>query len=441
MAIDINIPRKAFLPCYQHLLEDKSDINFLWGGRDAGRSHFTATMMLLECLRLPYFRCILVKKTFNSIKDAQWQTLKDISTNWGIDHLFKFRESPLGIDCINGNRFLARGCDDVASLKSIKDPTHVWYEELNQLDLTDFITISTTLRSDTTQVRQWGTFNPEARGEFENFWLYKLFFNGKGNSFEDQWVIELPGGETVIYHYRSTHSTYKDNPFCKPQRKAFLEQLAVLNPHYYKVFTEGNWGNESNNNPFAYCFSREKHIGTTTWQRNQETYLSFDFNIDPITCGVNQHYGGWIFGIESIKLDNSDIYKLCDYILLHYPGAIYIVTGDATGRASSALVKDGVNYYTVIRDKLGLTSGQIRVPSVNPPITENRMLVNSALHNGKVLLDGYKCKHLIYDLENVSVTDMGEIDKGNRANPKKRADSLDNFRYYLNTFHIDLLIQ
>src|SRR5690606_10424545 len=147
----------------------------------------------------------------------------------------------------------------------------------------------------------------------------------------------------------------------------------------------------------------------------------------------------WIYGIENIKLDNSDIYKLCDYITDRYGGCLFVVTGDATGQNTSALVQDGINYYTVIKSKLRLSNGQIRVPTVNPKVKENRVLVNAVFVQKKVLLDAAKCKGLIYDLENVSVTDVGDIDKGDRKNPKKRADHLDNFRYYCNTFHKHVL--
>ncbi len=221
-----------------------------------------------------------------------------------------------------------------------------------------------------------------------------------------------------------------------------MEQLYYLDPYYYKVFTLGKWGNRKNYDPFCYTYSKEKHVKATALDPRYEVKASFDFNVNPITCGLYQDYiPGWIFGIESIKLENSDIYKLCDYILANYPNCLFIVTGDATGQATTALVQDGINYYTVIKSKLNLSSGQIKVPSVNPKVKENRVLVNAVFHSMNVALDPVKCKGLIYDCENVSVNDMGDIDKGDRSNPKKRADHLDGWRYYLNTFHRNVLKQ
>lgn len=442
----VKIPRKAFLPCYHHLLDSKSDIDFLWGGRDSGKSRFIASILIIACLSLPYFRCVLVRKVFNTIKESQWQMIKDVATAWGVDHLFSFNTSPLEIRCVNGNRFICRGMDDSANLKSIASPSHCWGEELNQLILDEFILLMTSLRSSNEKIKFWGSLNPEAEGDFEDFWLYKIFFADQTEkNFTSTWTIEVPAFKDVPafqvdFVYTSTHTTYHDNRYCKPQRAAFLEQLYHLDPYYYKVFTLGQWGNRKNDDPFCYTYDKAKHVKPTALNRNYEVKLSFDFNVNPITCSVFQDYlPNTIYGIESIKLENSDIYKLCDYIVSNYPGCLFVVTGDATGRATTALVQDGINYYTVIKSKLNLSTGQIKVPSVNPKVKENRVLVNAVFHMMTVHLDPIRCKGLIYDCENVSVNDMGDIDKGDRSNPKKRADHLDNFRYYCNSFHRNVL--
>lgn len=442
--IEVVIPPSVYLPCYRHLNTSKADINFLWGGRDSGKSHYIAQRLIRKCLKADYFRCIMVKKTGNSIEASQWQTIKDIVEDWGLSDLFIFKKSPLSIECINGNKFLARGCDDTANLKSIKDPTDVWYEELNQLALYDFITVATTLRSNKADIEQWGSFNPEADGDYEDFWLYDTFFkNYDGDiyhNFTSTWSIDLPGGDKYHFTYTSTHTTYQDNPHCKPARIAFLLMLENIDPYYSKVFTYGKWGNLQVGDPFCMTFS-EKHKKATVLNRAYDVKLSFDFNVNPITCGVIQDYKGFPEVIEAIKLANSDIYKLCDYILINYQGCIFIVTGDATGQNTTALVQDGINYYTVIKSKLDLAQSQIKVPSVNPKVKENRVLVNAVFYQLPVAIDPVKGKALIYDCQNVSVNDMGEIEKGDRSNPKKRADHLDWWRYYCNTFWKHILKQ
>jgi hypothetical protein len=215
--------------------------------------------------------------------------------------------------------------------------------------------------------------------------------------------------------------------------------MASLDPYYETVFTNGKWGNRKVDDPYCYCYDDDLHKKYNVLDRRLEIILSFDFNVNPVTCGVYQHIGKEIRCIESIKLPNSDIYKMCEYIRVNYPGYMFLVTGDATGTHTNALAKDAINYYTVIKKELGLSQAQIKVPTVNPPIAENRVLVNACLKWMDVSMHPDKCKDLIFDCKNVSVTDTGKIDKGDRANPKKRSDHLDHFRYYLNTFHKGVL--
>lgn len=433
--ISVEIPKKAFLPCYHHLLKSTTDIDFLWGGRDSGKSRHIAQQLVVDCMRLSYFRCVLARKVFNTIKESQYQLIKDVVNEWGLEGLFTFNLNPLEIRCINGNKFICRGMDEPGKLKSISNPSHCWAEEMNQLSLDDFIVIMTSLRYNQGRVKVWCSFNPEADGDYHDYWLYKTFFaNQSTNSFSSYWEIPL-GDKLISFSYQSTHTTYKQNKYCKPERAAFLEQLASLDPYYYTVFTLGVWGNRKVDDPFFYCFDPLKHIGKTSLNRSLEVILSLDFNVNPLTCCVFQHSGNNIYGIEAIKLDNSDIYKMCDYIKLHYGGCMLLVTGDATGRNTSALVRDGANFYSIIKSQLNLSINQLKVPSINPPIEENRALSNAVFHTMNVQLDPDMCKALIFDCKNVSVNDMGKIDKGDRSNPKKRADFADGMRYYFGTFH------
>lgn len=442
---EVLIPKKAFLPIYQHLLDSDADINFLWGGRDSGKSHFIAQRLVLKCLNAKFFRCVLIKETYESIKDAQWQTIKDVVEDWGLDELFNFKSSPLEIECVNGNRFIARGCDNPAKLKSIKDPTDAWYEEGNQISAEDFIVISTTLRSNKVKVQQWFSFNPECKGNYEDFWLYRQYFKAhyeKGvTNFTDTtyWKNPLTGKDIPIT-YTSTHTTYVNNKWVSSQRIALLEQLKETNPYYYLVFTKGQWGNKQNERPFAFAFSRSKHLGNVARNWKLPLVASFDFNRDPITCHVGQVLGPMKFrGIEQIKLPQSNIYSLCEYLQAAYPNALWEITGDATGQASSALVKDKLNYYTVIRQQLGLSPTQFKVPKVNPPIEENQVLVNAVLQLVDCQFDAEKCKDLTFDFENVSILPTGKIDKSNRKDPTQQADCLDTFRYLANVYFKHIL--
>jgi phage terminase large subunit len=443
--IEIEIPKAAFLPCYYHLIDLDTQIDLLYGGRDSGKSRHIAQQLIIECLRQPYFRAVLIRKVFNTIKESMWQTIKDIATEWGIEHLFTFNASPLEIKCINGNRLICRGLDEPGNIKSIAGCNYCWIEEGNQINLDEFVLVMTSLRYKQIKAKTFISFNPETPGAYEDFWLYKLFYSDTTDPYENfvhEWTLEKKIGDKTYqykYKYSSTWTNYTHNNHCGIDRIIFYEQLKTINPYHYNVYSLGYWHNRLTVDPFAYCFDRGKHVRKAV-SKGMELYLSFDFNVNPITCGVYQHPDmKTINVIEAIKLINSDIYKLCDYITAKYGKYLLTITGDATGKNTSALVQDGINYYTIIKSKLNLSKGQIKVPSVNPVIKENRVLVNAVLYNMTVNIDPDNAKDLIFDLENVSVNEFGDIEKGNRSNPKKRADHLDHFRYYLNTFHKNVL--
>jgi phage terminase large subunit len=161
--ISVEIDKDVYLDCFKHLLDENDiDIELIWGGRDSGKSKHAGMQMSEESMALDYFRCILVKETFESIKDAQWQMLKDTTESWAVDSLFQFKTSPLSVKVVNGNTFLARGMDKPGKIRSITNPSHVWVEEGNQISEDAFVTLLTSLRSDHGRVKLIITFNPEA---------------------------------------------------------------------------------------------------------------------------------------------------------------------------------------------------------------------------------------------------------------------------------------
>lgn len=439
--VEVEINKDVYLDCYHHILDDTDyDIEFIWGGRDSGKSKFVAQYLTEECMSNDYFRCLLIKETHESIKDAQWQMIKDNAEQWGCDSLFKFKTSPLSINCVNGNTFATRGMDKPAKLRSFTNPSHAWVEEGNQISEVGFITLITGLRNEFGKVKLIITFNPESTvADFNEFWLFKMFFvNHYPNrlSFSDTFKIKIfvdGKEEWVSLKYRSTHVTYHDNPFVSAQRKAFHESLQDTNPFWYRVFTLGLWGNQENDSPWAFAFKRQKHVGSCKLDRKHTVYLSWDFNRNPMACSVIQHIDNEIRVLETIKMPKAGIDAMCEYINTNYPGCLFIVTGDYSGMTESSLYKEQVTHYKLIKHYLKLTDNQIIVKS-NPRLEKNATHVNTILAFYNVTIDGVNAKHLIFDMENCKKAADGTIIKVNRKDPAQQADALDTFRYFCNIF-------
>jgi hypothetical protein len=255
----------------------------------------------------------------------------------------------------------------------------------------------------------------------------------------DAWILSTPKfGNTYfkeLFHKdqpswaRFNLSTY-DNPHIDPLEVDNLRgQLDELTFRCEILAEDVNLAN----NPFAYAFDNDKHVGNITYDQRYHVHLSFDFNVDPITCIAVQHIDGCIRVVKEFALRNSDIYQLCDNIIAAFPKAAFVVTGDATGANRSALTAGNYGYYDVVQRKLMLGRSQMKQPAVNPSIRDTRVLVNSLLQNYNVAIDR-ACVQLIRDLAYVEVDGEGDIMK-DRSTDIRKADLLDCFRYYCNSFH------
>jgi len=185
-------------------------------------------------------------------------------------------------------------------------------------------------------------------------------------------------------------------------------------------------------NKFIYNFDRSRHIVKGLQPiPNLPIILSFDFNVEPITCLVGQCDGlDKVLILDEYRLMNSDIEELCLRILASYSDRMLLVTGDASGQARTALKRD-LNYYKVIKQVLHLGMGQFKLPGGNPPIKSTRVLCNSLLAKHTNYHFSDRVPYLINDIEECEVDDEGGIDK---SKDKHQSHLLDCWRYFNWTF-------
>lgn len=185
-------------------------------------------------------------------------------------------------------------------------------------------------------------------------------------------------------------------------------------------------------NKFIYNFSREKHIVKgLELIPNLPVILSFDMNVEPITCLVGQCDGlEKVRILDEYRLLNSDMYELCNRIISDYPDKMLLVTGDASGQARTALKRD-LNYYKIIKEVLKLGMGNFKLPAANPRIKNTRVLCNSLLGRHKDYLFSDRVPYLILDIEECEVDSEGGIDK---TKDKHQSHLLDCWRYFNYTF-------
>lgn len=414
---------------YPHWNDD-SKILFLYGGYGSGKSVFEVDKLLDECMNNGYFRCFYGRKVFDTVRISVFLTLTDRIEERGLQDHFQYSKaenSSMIIRCAEtGGTFNPFGADNADKLKSVKDPSHIFCEELDQFSLKDFGVLMSRLRTPKVKSKFIGAFNTTTVKK--DHWIKETFFNDQKPATFSEYTI------TKVF------CNYTDNYFLnKKEYEQTLWIAAAFNKQKYEEISAGLWGADENNSPFVYTYDEAKNVKPTQVTPSLEVILSFDFNVDPITCLVAQHTGNTIRCIEMIKLSNSNIYSLCDVIKAKYGASLMLVTGDATGRARSAMVKDNLNYFKIIKAQLNLSDRQMRQPTSNPSLEENRVLVNAAFYRLDIQMDPVNCKGLIFDIEHVNVMPDGSIEKQDRNDPTKQQDALACFRYYLNTFFKHIL--
>jgi hypothetical protein len=398
---------EKFIP----LVDNKDRYIICYGGRGSGKSDAIAKILIYRCLNEKYFRFLLIRREYSTIRESSYQTIKDIILELGLESLFEFHTSPLEIICrVNGNRFIARGCDDVTKLKSVKDPSGAYYEEDIPTE-SDFITITTSIRTSKAEyLTEYFTINPECDGDHTLHWFWQRFFSGNSElSFRSSVPMQISSNTTVDMTYTVHHSTYLDNRWITPQMIAFLQDLKQKNPYYYQVYCLGRWGHRETTGQFIKQFRIGKNVMPTEYNPARPLWCSFDFNVLPgVSCVIAQHENGLLQIIDELQLapPKNNTVAVCREILNRYGnhhGGMYI-TGDASGRHEDTRTEKGFNDYSIILGELSAFGPSNHTPRINPPVKPRRDFIDSVFQSGdkghrglRINIDP-KCGKLINDL-------------------------------------------
>lgn len=426
----MKVSRKWFNDKFYPLIFCNKRYLILFGSRGSSKSEFVAQYCILKCLEDGYFKLIYSRKSGENIRESQFSLLKKWIKIWEIEHLFRIYETTMKIDCkLNNNSMIAKGVDDPEKVKSTDEPSHLWFEEITEFEREDFTTMNDNLRTTKTQCQAIATFNPID----EKHWVRNFFFDQYDNM-----KANPAFGDQIIVH----HSTFWDNKYINQEEYDRTLKISCLgDENRYNVNAKGLWGIPDKQMKFAWAFDEKKHLAPEPIEFNpsEALWLSFDFNVNPMTCIAAQHYNDALKVLKCFKLEHSNTYAMCDRILAEYPNCIYIVTGDASGENLNAALMDERHNYIIIQEKLGLNSQQLRVPIKNPSIDTNQILVNAVLLNYDVQIDKVHCQPLIFDLNYVEIDYKKDIIK-DRSTEKKKSDFLDGFRYLTNQlFTMDML--
>jgi len=359
-------------------------------------------------------------------------------------------------DTINGNidRYFERYFLPV--LKILGSDNYSWHQQRRELKILDSVI----------------DFRSSDRPEnWEGFGYKKIFLNEAGIILKDNYLYDnavLPmltdysdsqliaagvpkgkyhkDGEHKFYtlakraedgdkNFRRLKYTSYDNPFIpRHQIDELAEQLDELN-RLQEI--DGEFVN-ANDKPYLYAFSELKHkTKPIELNPNLPLWISLDFNVNPMTCGVAQRYNLLTLKIiDEFSIANSDPEEVCKQIIAKYPQMTsnLKVTGDASGNNRVA-AKSGLTSWKVVRSTLKLRDEQMQVRGKNLYLDDSRTLCNSILTNANIEI-GENCKGVIRDCGKAAVDEKGELIKDSLSNGNHH---LDWFRYLLDANFPDFI--
>lgn len=390
-------------PAYSPYFKDQSRILVIHGGAGSGKSVFISAKILRRaCEEVPH-KILIIRKVASTLKNSVFDEISARIEEFGIGKHVHPNKTEKTFTFDNGNVILCKGLDEPEKIKSIEGITSMWIEEATELTEDDWDQLALRIRGDKAHYIQFIlSFNPID----ENHWIKRRLIDS--------------GAATVV------HTTYKDNYFLDDDYVQSLHALKDTNSLFYQVYCLGEWGVVDTSNKFMYAFDGQKHVGKVEFNPDLPVKLSFDFNLEPFAVTVYQTPNNDVLHVfDKIRLNNSDIYQVCDYVKAKYPNHFFIVTGDASGKNRTGTTRGKTSYWYIIRQELGLKDAQIRLRSMNLGLIESRVLCNSAFQHKTILIDD-SLTELISDCKYAKVDEKGILkkDRGDNAN-----DFLDTLRY------------
>lgn len=249
---------------YKTFWNFKGRYRIVKGSRASKKSKTTALWFIYNMMKYKDANILVVRKTFRTLKDSCFAELKWAVHRFGVDHLWKFTESPLEMTYLpTGQKIYFRGLDDPLKITSITvdvgNLCWMWIEEAYEIMTeSDFDMLDESIRGEVPD-GLWKqitlTFNPWN----ERHWLKKRFFD-----VQDPEILALT-------------TNYLCNEWLDQADKTVFEKMRINNPRRYIVAGLGGWGVVE-----GLCFERWKEEEFTLEQlqedhKNLKTVCGLDF--------------------------------------------------------------------------------------------------------------------------------------------------------------------
>ena len=391
------------------------------GAIRGGKTYWLLLTLTYLCLEYPRSRWVVIRKSLPDLKRTTFPSFASILADGVGDYIASWNRETNVVKFTNGSEliFMAESFDDDKDLNRFKglEVNGAGLDEVNELQEQTFYKVQERIGSwnkaeGRPPIVCLATCNPAHN------WVKTIIYDRfKDGTLPSKWAF-IP-------------SKITDNPHIPAE---YLESLKELPPIQYARFVEGDWDvMDDVVNPFLYEWKDEQHIDDSIVHNpNIPTYISVDFNINPLCALIIQECPRGARVVDEIKIDKGSIDGFCDVVeSLKIPSGLLRITGDAMGKGGSIQQRDNSSAYTQIKRRLKLSDNQFIIPA-NPRHENSRVDCNAALRRLDIKINSKRCKGFVYDCKQVQCDANGSIIKTNRRKLTERADYLDCFRYFVN---------
>lgn len=361
----------------------------------------------------PRTALMLVSPSYRMMRDTTRRTAFEVLEEERIDFDFKSGDNKVTLNDL-GNEIWFRSADDPEALAG-PNLSAVGLDESQKMKYRAFEISVSRARDPRAKVRQ--VFVVGTPDGFN--WVYDTF-TGKGIESGLSYKTRLITGTTL-------DNTYLPETYVDTMLGQYDELTA--RQYVYGEFVNLNQGR------VYYSFSRAENVKPVTFIQGLDIYLTFDFNINPMTTSFCQIVNGnpgeqsqVINVFRTINSRNGNTDEQCKEIKrilaeLNFQGKLHI-TGDASHPKSTTSNRTD---WEIIRDHFPTADFILR--KSNPAVQDRVNSVNAKLKNSKGSIGIYispECNELVQDFEQVSWKEgTREIDKSN----PKLTHNTDNIGY------------
>lgn len=373
------------------LIVTSSAINImLYGGARSGKTFLAVFILIVRACKCKSNH-IIVRNTFNSVKNSIWmETLPKVLMVAFPDLNVKWDRSNYILTIPNGSTIRCGGLDDGDKLERLLglEFSTLLVEECNQVPWIAVQKLKTRLAEKNSLVKKiFYTQNPTKTSSA----YYQVFEQG----------VDPVDAEALDEDERKDYLSIKMTPQSNIDNldPEFIKMLSKLPEKERLRFLEGEY-DKDNSGAAVYSFSKDEHVSDVAERLQGTDYVGSDFNIEYNSdVLVSQHSSG-IYVWDEVQI-RGDTFQKADVLKRKGVRGATIIC-DSTGRNRST---KGKSDHYILKD----AGFDVRYKT-NPAVIDKIANLNRCFTLGLIKINP-RCKKLIRDLTQLVWDKHGQLDQ------------------------------